>query len=487
MAIKNNIIKGLAGAALLLSLGSCDDFLTHTQQGEPSVDNFWKVEADAIAAANGLYFWTATEGITGRGFMWYENCSDDMVTGRPQAGGANIKNFILDNTRDVKRNWPVMYQLIKKANDIIKNVPGMDISEKVKNETLGQAYFLRGWAYFWLAPYYGDGGINGGIPIVTENTTWDEIDQPRTKSVEENYLFCIADFEKAAELLPNFQEWGEDEYGRPHRTSALAYAAKVALYNAQYDASYYEKVVEYCDLVIPHHKLLDNYADVFTMENNFSSEYIWSWTSNELDGSKLPGAMLENKGWGLYNGWGYFMPTLELYNEFEEGDVRRSVTILAPGDTFTFLGNERIYYSTESSSGMQFNKYMDPFRPANAIGNTVNPNGDNMTTDLSIPIIRFAEVLLWKAEALIWQGKNGDEPLNLVRTRAGLAPKTNATKEDLKHERRCELAGELTGRHLDLVRWGDAQAAYAKPLHGYRTTLTSVDGNVVIDKVEEVE
>ncbi|MGL4518812.1 MAG: RagB/SusD family nutrient uptake outer membrane protein [Phocaeicola sp.] len=487
MTIKNNIIKGLAGAALLLSLGSCDNFLTHIQQGEPSVDNFWKVEADAVAAANGLYFWTAIEGVTGRGFMWYEHCSDDMVTGRPQSGGANIKNFILDNTRDVKKTWPIMYQLIKKCNDIIKNVPSMEISEKVKNETLGQAYFLRAWAYFWLAPYYGDNGINGGIPIVTEETLWENIDQPRTASVQENYLFSIADFEKAAQLLPSFQGWGEDEYGRPHRTAALAYAAKVALYQAQYDEKYYNKVVELCDQVIPHHALLSNYADVFTVQNNFSSEYIWSWTSTEIDGSKLPGVMLENKGWGLYNGWGYFMPTLELYNEFEEGDARRETTILAPGDTFTFLGQERTYYSTESASGMQFNKYMDPFRPANAIGTTVNPNGDNMTTDLSIPIIRFAEVLLWKAEALIWQGKNGDEPLNQVRMRAGLAPKTNATKEDLKHERRCELAGELTGRHLDLVRWGDAQATYAKPLHGFKTTLTSDGSNVTIDKVEVVQ
>ncbi|HAD00764.1 MAG TPA: RagB/SusD family nutrient uptake outer membrane protein, partial [Porphyromonadaceae bacterium] len=75
-----------------------------------------------------------------------------------------------------------------------------------------------------------------------------------------------------------------------------------------------------------------------------------------------------------------------------------------------------------------------------------------------------------------------------VRVRAGLAPKTNATKADLKHERRCELAGELSGRHLDLVRWGDAQAAYSKPLHGYKTTLKKDEnGQIQIDKVTEIE
>ena len=486
--MKNRVSKGITMAALALTLSGCDNFLSHTQHGEPSQENFWKVEADAISAANGLYFWTAGESMTGRGFMWYENSSDDMVTGRPQSGAANIKNFILDNTCDAKENWPIMYQLIKRCNDIIKYVPGMTISEKVKNETLGQAYFLRGWAYLWLSPYYGDNGKNGGIPIVTEKTSWEEIDQPRAQSVCDNYKFCISDFEKAAELLPYFKDWGEAEYGRPHKTAAWAYAAKASLHNAQYDASYYQKVVDYCDKVIPHHDLLANFADVFKIANNFSPEYVWSWTSTQEDGCKLPGVMLENKGWGLYNGWGYFMPTLELLKEFEDGDTRRAATILKPGDYFTFLGKNRLYYSTESASGMQFKKYMEPFEPADAIGKTVNPSGDNMTTRLSIPLVRFSEVLLWKAEALIWQGKNGDEPLNRVRQRAGLSPKQNATKEDLKHERRCELAGEFTGRHLDLVRWGDAKAVYAKPLHGYKTTLKVNDkGEVEIEKVEEIE
>lgn len=486
--MKNIIIKGLVIVSITLSISSCDDFLSHTQYGEPSLEIFWEVEADAISAANGLYFWTASEGITGRGMFWYENCSDDMVTGRPQSGAANIKNFILDNTRDVKDTWPGMYQLIKKCNDIIKYVPPMEISEKVKNETLGQAYFLRGWAYFWLAPHYGDNGENGGIPIVTEETLWEDMDQLRPSSVVDNYKMCIADFEKAAEFLPHFKDWGTEQYGRPHKTAAWAYAAKVSLYTAQYDATYYNKTVEFCDKVIPYHELLSNFADVFKMKNNWSSEYVWSWTSTEEDGSKLPGVLLENKGWGLYNGWGYFMPTLELYREYEEGDTRRAASILHPGDNFTFLGNERIYYSTESASGMQFKKYMDPFEPADAIGTYVNPSGDNMTTRLSIPLVRFSEVLLWKAEALIWQGKNGDEPLNLVRVRAGLSPKTNATKADLKHERRCELAGELYGRHLDLVRWGDAQEAYKKPLHGYKTTLgTDENGNVIIEETEEIE
>ena len=483
-----HIFKFILIAFVTITFTNCDDFLTHEEKGEPSMAVMWRTEADAYDAADGLYFWSTIEGIVGRGMMWYVNVSDDMVTGRSQSDAANLKNFQYGR-RDNERNWPVMYQLIKKANDVINNVPDMDISQDVKNKVLGQAYFFRGWAYLWLAPYYGDNGENGGLPIVTEDTPFDEMNQPRAKTVSENYEMIISDMDKAAEMLPYLKDWDESQWGRPHKTAAWAHAAKAALYNAQYDNSYYQKVVDYCDLVIPHHKLLNNYADVFKMEHNFSSEYVYGWTGNEKDGSKLPGVMLENKGWGKYNGWGYFMPTKNLYDAFEPNDERRAVTILAPGDEFTFFGENRVYYSTQSSSGMQFNKYMDPFRPVDAQGTTLNPNGNYMTTRLIIPLVRFSEVLLWKAEALIWQDKNGDEPFNLVRTRAGLDPITGATKADLKLERRLELAAEFTNRHLDLVRWGDAKEAYSKALYGYETVgVTEADDKeAIISKTKVIE
>ncbi|SIS61272.1 SusD family protein [Chryseobacterium shigense] len=75
-------------------------------------------------------------------------------------------------------------------------------------------------------------------------------------------------------------------------------------------------------------------------------------------------------------------------------------------------------------------------------------------------------MILIKAEALLMQCQNADVEINLIRVRAGLIPKTGCTLADLKHERRCELAGEWADRHRDLVRWGDAKSTYAKALHG---------------------
>src|SRR5690606_10645708 len=228
------------------------------------------------------------------GFFWYENASDDMVTGRTQAEAANIKNFI-DNgssSRDVRDNWPQMYQTINYANRILADIPkATSISDGVRNTVLGNAYFWRAFAYLWLAPWYGDNGPNGGIPIVTETTPADDIDVPRPASVLDNYRMIIDDLEKAAGYLPYFDEIPKSDWGLVHKTAAWGFAARAALYAAQYDASFYDVAISYADKVInsQKHRLLDSYADVFEIENNWSTEYIYSVTSNEIDGSKWPG------------------------------------------------------------------------------------------------------------------------------------------------------------------------------------------------------
>lgn len=174
----------------------------------------------------------------------------------------------------------------------------------------------------------------------------------------------------------------------------------------------------------------------------------------------------------MYNGWGYYMPTKELYDAYLPGDKRREATILKPGDQFTFFGQLKTYSSTNSLSGFQFRKYMEPFSYANPIGTYISSNGDHPTTSLNVPLLRYAEVILIKAEAMLMQQKNADVWINMIRNRAGLASVQNADMTELKLQRRLELAGEWADHHRDLVRWGDAQAAYAKPLHG-------ADGSVI--------
>ncbi len=466
------------GLMLVMTFGSCSsDFTELDPKGNASYENFWKSEQDAIEASNSLYQMMNHDEMFGRGFFWYINASDDMVTGRLNATADNIKNFNMNGDENyVSDIYLNSYKIIRRANDIIAHVPAMNINEELKRRILGEAYFMRAFHYFWLAHTYGDDGQNGGVPIITERNMEQAAGGfERPKSVIENYRFIVEDFTKSAELLTLFTEFSGANYGRAHKDAALAYIAKTYLYWSQYDSSKYQEVIKYCDEVtnsgsgralIYTAKPDQDFRLLHSHLNNWTSEYIWSVNSGIEGGSILPGCMLENKGWGTYNGWGYFTPTESLYQEFEEGDARKKVTILSFGDELTYFGKSKRYSSENSLSGFQFNKYMYEYQFENALGTFINTNGNKPTTVYNVPLMRYAEVLLMKSEAQIMSGQNGDESLNLVRQRAGLKPKSAATMSDLKHERRVELAGEFANRHFDLVRWGDAEQTYNKPLYG---------------------
>lgn len=471
MKISDRFLIAVLAATALLGGTSCEDDLDVTPQGSPTEASFWKTEADAISAINGVYGdlsseFAGSEGMYGRGYFWLGCVSDDMVIGRSRARVESMRNFTVNGDEyEMYNMWSIPFRLIKRANDVLRNVPEMDIDPAVKQRVIAEASFISGLMYLQLAPMYGD--ARGGIPIMDPMEPLD-YNRPRPASVQENYDYIVSLFQTAADGLPYFSELNATDYGRAHKTAAWAYMAKAYLY-----AGKYAEAEAAAALVINsgQHALLTSFSDVFKVDNNYSTEYIWSalGSVNPIAGSMLPGVMLENKGWGQYNGWGYMKPTRELYDAFEAGDSRRDATILKPGDVFTYFGDENFVYVPGGDSyhtGMQFNKYMDPYRDANL----VSTNGDYPTTALNVPLLRYAEVVLIAAEAKLMQGKDADTEINSIRNRAGLNSKTGATMEDLKHERHCELAGEINYRHFDLVRWGDAQAVYSNPAHRFDGT-----------------
>ena len=501
--MKTTLCKSLI-ILVLASLFACDDFLQHSPYGTLTNDAFWKTEEDLQNALNAFYEYTYKESVTGRGVYWFENCSDDMITGRSYVDADACKNFQMGASSglDVKDTWPHIYVLIAQANDILRNVPDMTVvSDAKKNNAIGQAHFFRGYAYLWLAPWYADNGPNGGLPIMTEHVVVAELDMPRPASVLENYDMILDDLRKAGDLLPTHGELADADYGRPHKAAAWAFAARAALYASQYDKKYMDVVIEMCDKVInlqgrDKRGLFPDFTKLFHMDNNFSEEYIYSILGNAVDGPKFHGMGFQNGGFGIYNTWGYYQPTVELYKAFEPGDIRRDATILFPDQHITFVGRD-IHWAVNPSeisspTGMTNRKFMSIFEPADCIGKTVSTSGNSQSNCLGTVVMRFADILLMKAEALITKNGEGDAQaislLNQIRKRAGLPENSQATWAQLKNERRCELAFEfLPSRHYDLVRWGDAQTAYAKPLHGYKVHLKTVDGANEFDRVEEIE
>ncbi len=488
----------LVAMSLMLFAGvfsSCSnsDFLNLKPYTEGDTNNdYYKDKANLRASVDALNRFTSEESITGRGYMWLENASDNMTTGRDQAQATQIKNFTMgaSNGRDWNENWEIMYQIIASANELIKATSDLKLTGEDRDFVLGNAYFYRGLSYLWLAPWHGDDGPNGGIPIITEKTPVRDMDMSRPKSVLANYDQIISDMDAAAEHLPLLSQQNESDYGRPWKAAAWGLAARAALYAAQFDQSYYEKVIVYCDKIMglsgaDKRALYPDITKLFTAPNNFSSEYIFSFlgSAKVAAGPKFHGMSGQNGGWGRFNTWGYFAPTVELYESFENGDLRRANTIGIPGDDLTFLDlNVRIgepdtkdpkkeKYELSADTKMLFVKWLSPYRYKRNAGVEYFPNGNFMCTTLGQVVVRYADVMLMKAEALIWLRGEGNgeakELLNAIRTRAGLPANSHATKADLKRERRNELAFEFnTPRWMDIMRWRDFDLL-RQPLHGF--------------------
>ena len=455
----------------ILSAGCSKNWVDTKPNGLASTAYLWTDSNELIQGISGLYIPMDFESTWGRDLFFMQDASDDLIVGRANAPAINIKNFDCTGREGfLAQGWTDLYGMLDKANIAIGGVLGANnISSSLKNRSLGEAYFARGFSHFWIAYIWGH--IKQGVPYDgIEDKNYGKQIPPQLPSVTDNYAQIISDLQKAANLLPYFESYGSADYGRAHKVAAWGYMVKTYAYWAQYDPSKWALIPPICDsietlgnraLITNQATPADNYRAVFKIANNWSSEYIWSVTSSHLGGSEFPGVVLENEGWGLYNGWGYFQPTEELYDEYEPNDPRREATILKFGDVFTYFGNQRDYYSTNSLSGFQMNKYMEPYSfgsSGDASTNTeINPNGNGPSTALNLPLMRYAEILLFEAEALIQMGNPAAAaiPLNEVRARVGLPPIALPTMDDLKHERRCELACEWTDRFEDLKRWGD--------------------------------
>ncbi len=466
----------------ILLLTSCgEDWVDTKPYGLPTTAYFWQSEEDVNKAVAAMYTPMRYESTWGRDLFWMQVASDDLIVGRVKAAAENIKNFIPDGREGYMTSaWNDLYWMMEKANQVLANIDNAtNVSDAVKKRAKGEAFFVRGFAHFWVAYLWGSETL--GVPFDgPENTEYQKRIAPQLASVKDNYAQIVSDMQKAADLLPLFEAYGTADQGRAHKAAAWGYMVKAYAYWATYDNTKWALIPDLCDKIKNEGKRAlvkvngdpkASYKSVFTVAQNWGSEYIWSVTSGTQGGSEFPGVILENKGWGKFNGWGYFQPTQELYDEYEATDPRREVTILKFGDDFTYFGEKRKYYSTNSLSGFQINKYMEPYSygtAGNVGSNTmINQSGDYPTTCLNLPLLRYAEILLFKAEALLKQNKPAEAavPLNEIRTRVGLAAKATPTLADLKHERRCELGCEWTDRLQDLKRWGDYDKI-KMPLHG---------------------
>jgi hypothetical protein len=414
---------------------SCsEEFLESTPYGQSTSATFWRNGDDALAAANAMYDPLNDEDMYGHSEQTFEICSDDFWRAGDHGEDQAIEEFTFDPAnKQLRSSYTRKYEIANRANAVLINVPKIDMDQNLKDQILGEAYFMRGFAHWRLHVIYGT------VPLMLEEDVIDG-NFNKTKATENDMRAAIeSDWLRAADLLPDISP--EASGGRPTKGAAWGFLAKLYIYWDQLD-----KTIEYGERVInsTNYQLADDYGANFRIETENNSEMLFSVQA--LDGWSGCAYRIYStpRPWG---GWDFHEPIQDLVDEFEAGDPRLDYTLFKPGDIVD-LGGDRgptEYTADLSSTGYHFRK----FASWRASG--------GLSDDQNVPVLRAADVYLLVAEAKIRQSGAGagDAEINTIRTRSGMSPLSNATIEDLIHERRVELAGE-NQRHQDLIRWDKA-------------------------------
>jgi starch-binding outer membrane protein, SusD/RagB family len=420
---------------LILILVQCkDDLLESPSYGQVTNQLFWRNGDDVVSAVNAIYEPLLQENYFGHFERTWDIQSDDMWRAGDHAEDQSIEYFTYDASNPkLIDTWKWRYEMISRANAVLINAPKVEMDENIKNRSLGEAYFLRGFSYW--RHYL----VHGEVPVfVEEDILAGNFNKPKA-TLDEVKAQVEADFLKAAELLPVSYQSDPENLGRVSKGTAYGFLTKFYVYTEQF-----QKAIDAGTQVTQsaQYALAPDFQDNFRIEteNNseilFSMQYKSNWTTDNT-----PQIYTTPRPWG---GWDFREPVQDLIDEFEPGDPRLGYTVLQIGDMVELGGDAGVqeYTADLSTSGYHFKKF------ASWVDGGLN-------ADQNAPILRSADVFLLVAEAKIRLGQNGDAELNAVRKRNGLSPILNATMEDIMHERRVELAGE-NERHQDLLRWDKA-------------------------------
>lgn len=263
--------------ASLLLFSGCEslDYIPGNQMSE---QNFWLTEDHARQAAVGMYAAMRADWCFGMEFT-FDMCSDIADGTTPWADISRGASFA-SNSSGVQNHWQYLYELVHRANTVIRNVKNMPISSETINRVTGEAKFLRAMAYFRMLNCW------GGVPYYDEscdiNEQFSNLSAPRS-SAEEIREHILADLSDAIELLP--VKWESSDLGRATKGAAYALRGKVYLYSSQWEKAkddfeeiVYDKSTQYG------YSLHPDYNDLFRLYNGrHSDEMIFSIQS--IDGN----------------------------------------------------------------------------------------------------------------------------------------------------------------------------------------------------------
>lgn len=497
--MKSLIKPALLALAILAGLPSCEvDRLPETAISD---ETFWRSESDLKTAANYLYTYLPGFGtFTPPGF----SSSFNITYGTEDVWSDDAFGLTTSNISDGSRLAPATasdyntaYLLIRAANNIIEKAPRAlsTTSTSIVDRYVAEARFFRAWGYYSLVQKYGD------VPLIlkTLDDTSPELQAAATPRAQ-IYTQIYQDLDFAAQKLPTPTALGTADYGRISNTAALAFKARVALFEGTRSKYHnYGDSKTHLTLAIAaakavmdskqHDLFTGGYFNLFQAagegrqnpENIIVHQYgvsvadrvtTHSYFRTTLENGNmnptksLADSYLMKDGLPITKSPLYVAPTKST-DVFVNRDTRMSDTFFKSGDTW--IGTKQVFDIAQlvfNKTGFVFRKYS---------------NLDDWVTQASLldrVLLRYAEVLLTYAEATyelngVISDADLDLTINRLRARGGVVKLTNAfatanglsIRDEIRRERRVELAGEGF-RYWDLIRWKTAETELPKPVLG---------------------
>lgn len=471
--------------AAILAAGCSKSFLELSPPSQVEETNFFQTQLQADQALAGVYH-VLQWGNINHGHSpimgWMEIASDDAYAGGGSSsdavGAKGLDNLKATDAAPFNANdityesvWNIYYQGVARANTLLANIGRVNAPDDYKNEVSAEAKFLRAEFYFGLVRWY------DRVPLIT-SPLLDPTKYNQPQAAPGDVLNQIAaDLVDAMQYLPKASMKTSNGHATYYAAEALL--ARVYLYAK----GVYGTDLKAGDVTIDAQRTRTNldeiinsgvfglfpvYDDIWRKENEMGIESVWEVDCSDL--AFMSGSTSDQyEAQGNYNvnyfgprgvtgmpytaGFSNAVPTESLYEAFETTpivDPRRAATIL-------------ILNSTADAPGL-----IKGWQHTGYFNNKYNTSTEYLTTSglpsinwgQNIHEIRFSDVLLMASELYIGvdQGK-ADAYLNRVRERVGL-PDRSATTDNIRHERRVELAGEGV-RYWDLLRYG---LSYAKQM-----------------------
>lgn len=487
--MKKNIFILTAIAAASFFTACNKDFLDREPLDAYNDENIWKNENDLVAALNGCYKgWEDIYNV-----IYLDCATDNGYNQWPWEGYTSFGNgTVTPSDVDAANRWN--YTTIQKCNTFLENADKATADQAKKDRMKAEARFLRAYQYFTLTQLYGD------VPLVTKTVTMTEANMIKQTPVAQVRQFIL---DELAAIAPQLDvSYSGNDIGRITRGAALALRARLNLYMEKWD----DAIADSRAVMQLGYVLNPDFGNTFRIKNENNSEVILDVQYME---NIVPNEWLGIMPSGGYGGWGSVVPSQSLVDAFEMAngkpitdpasgydpndpytnrDPRLQASIVTPGQNYggkiydPMDPDSDDYYlgDNNSKTGYLYKKWTSDFSDYPNIWNT----------GLNAIVIRYSEVLLTYAEAMIEKGVIDNtvyDAIDEVRKRAKMPVTDRAVytgqvkmRELVRRERRVELALEGL-RWYDIQRWEIGPQVRQGKLYGMRTgTVDKTTGKLTL-------